>query len=146
MRQDLSIAVGCASFPEREVNAIMLNFEVLSPEATGLTIAHEVGHWLGLLHVYEPFRNQDREDPCNPQNPGDFVDDTSLSARFPFFDNYTNQTSFDSCPDQPGEDSFFNMMNRVCGRRHCFGDRGFFTEGQIQRMVSAAAPENCNDC
>jgi hypothetical protein len=127
--------VGCATFPHVRDNAIMLNFEVLPPEESGLTLAHEVGHWLGLLHPYEDFRNE-YDDPCHAQNPGDFVDDTPASALFPFWANYTNQTSWDSCPGVPGEDSFFNIMNIACRRHSCFQGRGFFTEGQIQRMVS----------
>lgn len=131
-----SNTVGCASFPEFPMNAIMLSYEVLPPEATGLTLAHEVGHWLGLSHVYEAWYNTN-DDPCDPQNPGDFVDDTPGQARYPFWDSYSGETRYDSCPGQPGEDSFFNIMNIVCRRHSCFeGNRGFFTEGQVQRMVS----------
>lgn len=136
MYDDRPDPVGCATFPGSfGNNAIMLNFEVLPPEESGLTLAHEVGHWLGLLHVYEDYLNL-YNDPCHAQNTGDIVDDTPASVLFPLWANYTNETSWDSCPGVPGEDSFFNIMNIICRRHSCFQGLGFFTEGQIQRMVS----------
>jgi hypothetical protein len=75
-------------------------------------------------------------EPWDIQNPGDFVEDTSLQLQFPHFNNYTNATYWDSCPGQLGEDSFWNIMNGVCPRRECFQDRAYFTDGQVQQMVS----------
>lgn len=129
--------VGCASFPSYQDNGVWVSFEVLPPASTGLTMVHEFGHWFGLQHTFATFANADRQDKCNPVNRGDFVDDTPIQLVFDI-DSYTNDTtSVDSCPDQPGEDAFWNLMNYACRRHYCFGDRAYITEGQIQRMVSA---------
>jgi hypothetical protein len=110
-----------------------MNLEVLPPGGNGLTLAHEFGHWLGLFHTYQSFLL----DSCDPNDPGDFVDDTPIQLLFDAY-NYTNETSSDSCPGLPGEDAFWNIMNRVCPKRTCFGDKAYLTQGQIQRMVSFA--------
>lgn len=83
-----------------------MSYYVLPLEGNGLSLAHEVGHWLGLHHTYTTVFKE-FTDPCDFRNVGDFVDDTPLQLMYPLHDEvYTNQTSWDSCPDQPGEDSF----------------------------------------
>ncbi|WIA31878.1 hypothetical protein OEZ86_002743 [Tetradesmus obliquus] len=64
---------------------------------TGGTAIHEVGHWHGLLHVFE--------NGCSP--PGDAVADTPYCLRP---DNDSCPTSRDSCPQQPGKDPISNWM------------------------------------
>lgn len=128
-------STGCGTFPEDAADGIFMKYEILPPLGNGLTLVHEFGHWFGLQHTYTTFSNQNRWDDCDVSNAGDYVDDTPVQLAFDL-DTYTNQTSLDSCPDQPGEDSFWNIMNKVCRGRGCFGDKAYVTEGQIQRMVS----------
>jgi len=131
--------VGCGSFPYYVFNFIGLKYDILPPQGNGLAFPHEVGHWLGLRHTHSTHSAVDWKDACSIVNPGDFVEDTPIQLRFvPEDHNISDYDEFsaewDSCPDQPGQDSFWNIMNYVCPRRACFGDRGYFTEGQIQRM------------
>ena len=131
-----NLTTGCGSFPRKDVNYIGMDFEILPPGGNGLTPAHEVAHWLGLLHTFTSTFNPRSGDPCHPNSKGDCVDDTPIQTKFNY-SLYVNQTSSDSCPPVEGDDSFWNLMNSVCFRHACFGDRAFFTEGQIQRMVSS---------
>eukprot|EP00882_Tetradesmus_deserticola_P005258 GHRQ01005536.1.p1 GENE.GHRQ01005536.1~~GHRQ01005536.1.p1 ORF type:complete len:203 (+),score=72.59 GHRQ01005536.1:766-1374(+) len=64
---------------------------------TGGTAIHEVGHWHGLLHVFD--------NGCS--EPGDSVDDTPYCQ--PPEDERC-QASRDSCPQQPGQDPVSNWM------------------------------------
>lgn len=71
----------------------------------GKTLAHETGHWLGLLHTFEG-------DDCN--GTGDFVDDTP-AERFllnnPDWETIECPKDLDSCPNQPGYDPLDNYMD-----------------------------------
>ncbi|KID96459.1 metalloprotease MEP1, partial [Metarhizium majus ARSEF 297] len=82
----------------------------------GITLVHEVGHWLGLLHPHEY--------GCDK---GDFIDDTPAMARA----HFSCQQGLDSCPgaEYPGEDPIHNYMGY--GPDSCLTE---FTPGQTQRM------------
>ena len=85
----------------------------------GKTLAHEVGHWLGLYHTFYG-------DSCDLTNQGDFVSDTPQQASQT---NFTCPIGRDSCPDLPGVDPIHNFMdysNDLCLTE--------FTPRQIERM------------
>ena len=95
----------------------------------GRTLVHEVGHWLGLLHTFQP------PFPSNPlsstnngcRGSGDFVSDTAAEAR----PSYLCQAR-DSCPRNPGNDPIRNFMNYTPDR--CMTG---FSAGQRVRMLAA---------
>ncbi|CRG86703.1 Meiotically up-regulated gene 89 protein [Talaromyces islandicus] len=66
----------------------------------GGTTVHEVGHWHGLLHVFQG-------DSCSPSNEGDYIADTPQQS----IATEGCPTSQDSCPDSPGLDSIHNFMD-----------------------------------
>ena len=119
----------------------------------GISLVHEVGHWLGLLHVFqsetipsdERDSNDDDYDPCDPTDNhlhGDYVDDTPFLP-YPSVMLYNCSLTFyqgpseeipNTCPDLPGVDPVFNYMNYV-GNDRCLPEGiGEFTCGQISRM------------
>lgn len=64
----------------------------------GKTATHEVGHWLGLFHVFDGF-------DCAGE--GDMVDDTPATR----VATVGCPVAQDSCPDQPGLDPVHNYMD-----------------------------------
>ncbi|KAJ1583281.1 hypothetical protein NDA15_002169 [Ustilago hordei] len=79
----------------------------------GKTAAHEVGHWLGLYHVFQG--------GC--ASPGDFVEDTPPQSEA----TSGCPTNQDSCPGG-GLDSIHNYSSDACLTE--------FTEGQAVRMAA----------
>lgn len=67
----------------------------------GKVLAHEAGHWNGLLH---PFQGG-----CT--SPGDYVDDTPYEDMVSFDINKLCPAGRDSCPDLPGLDPIHNYMD-----------------------------------
>ncbi|KAF2223199.1 hypothetical protein BDZ85DRAFT_312926 [Elsinoe ampelina] len=87
---------------------------------SGKTAVHEVGHWLGLLHVFEGYS-------CSGS--GDFISDTPMQSTST--DGCPAKPAKDSCPDQKGVDAVHNYMDYstdACYER--------FTTGQMQRVRS----------
>jgi len=90
------------------------------------TLVHEAGHWLGLLHTFG-------DNTCNPNSPGDLVDDTPQHVSNAREVNcYSNPAMWNTCPKLPGFDPINNYMtyssDNLC--------RTKFTEGQVDRMVA----------
>jgi hypothetical protein len=90
----------------------------------GRTMSHEVGHFLGLLHIWGDGggRNNNIKD-CNAT---DYCEDTPPAG----WENYDcPTTAYDSCPTNPGNDMVENYMdytNDVC--------MNIFTQNQKDRM------------
>ncbi|KAH7029566.1 uncharacterized protein B0I36DRAFT_245981 [Microdochium trichocladiopsis] len=88
----------------------------------GHTTTHEVGHWLGLLHVFQG-------DSCDADNHGggDLVADTPVQSTM----TDGCPAGKDSCPGQPGLDSIHNFMDYSSD--DCYVA---FSDGQGVRMRS----------
>lgn len=82
---------------------------------------HEVGHSLGLLHTFNY--------GCDMNTHGDYVLDTPTHAGASNVCDY----SFDSCPEDDGNDPVDNAMNYVYGSECQIG----ITRGQRERMLWA---------
>lgn len=94
----------------------------------GLTLAHEVGHYLGLLHTFEFHFNPGLE-AC--VEPGDTIADTAPQDGNTLFSCPIGR---DSCPDAAGPDPITNFMNYATDA--CFEG---FTAQQAQLMLEATA-------
>ena len=108
---------------------------------SGLTLVHEVGHWLGLYHTFSNSLGEDG-DPCSPANANDYVIDTPVQAAPSqnmyncSLQLYEEEAVPDSCPNILGSDPVFNFMNYVTNEQCQPEGKGEFTCGQIERMVS----------
>lgn len=122
--------VGIGSFPWKDVDRPWLHGVVVDPSALptghsqpgrhrGLTVAHEVGHYLGLIHTFQG-GCADRDDVFDtPAQSGPTMKCVAQA---------------DSCPDRPGMDDVQNIMNYTDD--DCMTH---FTPGQVERMVKAVA-------
>ncbi|MEL6942053.1 MAG: M43 family zinc metalloprotease, partial [Bacteroidota bacterium] len=81
---------------------------------SGKVLAHEVGHWLGLRHIWG-------DGGCDVD---DFCDDTPTTAG-----SNRGCPDVDSCPDSPGRDQVANQMDYTDD--FC---RNMFTQDQKDRM------------
>lgn len=97
------------------------NFTLLSKYAKGRTATHEIGHFLGLRHIW----GDDQPNPCTT-SPGDYVSDT------PKQDGETT-----GCPSHPHTtctnivamfQNFLDYTDDAC--------MNLFTQGQVTRMVT----------
>jgi len=84
----------------------------------GMTLVHEVGHWLGLYHTFQG--------GCSSRN-GDYVADTPPVAEA----NYNCSKVVDSCPDDEQKDMLNNFMDYT--EDSCMNS---FTQGQFDRMLA----------
>lgn len=86
----------------------------------GRTTTHEVGHWLGLRHVWG-------DGDCNAD---DYCNDTPVAAAA----NYDCPASKDTCPSNPGVDMIENYMDYT--KDACMN---IFTQDQKTRMLTVLA-------
>lgn len=77
----------------------------------GMTLPHEIGHVLGLLHPWEEF-----DYPENPDELPEEITDLCLEERDPMpstpvtIDNVFCDLGSDTCPSKPGRDPINNIM------------------------------------
>ena len=95
--------------------------ETMRPEkALGKTAVHEIGHWMGLLHVFYP-------EVGSCVGGGDLVSDTPTQSTPSW--GCPKAGEKDSCPLAEGSDSVNNFMDYVDD--DCMVE---FTRGQGERM------------
>ena len=126
--EEMSGLLGYATFPEYyeddpAMDGVVINYTTL-PGGTldrynlGRTATHEVGHWLGLYHIF----GNDLLNPCKGK--GDEVGDT-----IPQQMHGSCTAGYDSCPENKGKDMIHNFMGY--GDDCCMLE---FTKGQSLRM------------
>lgn len=105
-----------------------------------LLTAHEVGHWLGLFHVWGPDAYSSLfpwwtncHDPSSPENSenGDFVSDTPRMRNVPYAGNCTTNIC-GKFPDENGTDDGDDPRDNVMG--YSFACMTGFTDGQEDVM------------
>lgn len=109
-----------------------LNPTVIGGFVEGETLVHQVGHYFGLLHTFEPWPGKEEEatelDPrCGVEcaQISDGVRDTPVHRRI----GSTHCVPIDTCPEYPGLDPITNFMTAepdLCTSQ--------FTAGQVERM------------
>lgn len=83
---------GCINHADSLPGGSFTNYDL------GATAVHEVGHWLGIFHVFQGFS-------C--RGSGDFVPDTPVQSS----PSFGCPIGKDSCPDKKGLDSVHNYMD-----------------------------------
>ena len=113
--------MGLSSLPKKAPNSTELILDGCDIDASsmpggwqsdafnhGMTAVHEIGHWFGLLHVFQPSGpGVDPDGPGTCDGPGDYVADTP-TQRDPTKGCPKRQ---DSCPKLPGLDDSHNIMD-----------------------------------
>ncbi len=123
-------SLGYSSLPgdPAETDGVVINYDVFgsrgllrAPYTLGRTATHEVGHWLGLKHIWG-------DTTCG----SDDVDDTPTQSSYNF--NCPSFPKMSTCSPNANGDMFMNFMdltNDAC--------MNIFTNGQKQRMRSLFA-------
>lgn len=74
----------------------------------GLTAVHEVGHWFGLFHPFQPSGpGISYQGPGLCKGTGDLIGDTPVQKT----STQGCPKKKNTCPDQPGEDNIHNYMD-----------------------------------
>jgi len=108
---------------ELECSAFVALCTSLTEEQDGTLLIHELGHYFGLLHVFQG--------GCATSG-NDFVSDTPAEKTFTGFFRACSAPQ-DTCPNVNGMDSLNNYMNYVLDE--CDTQ---FTQGQYERIVASA--------
>jgi len=122
---NLSTLLGYSSIPgaATNVDGVVINYKafgtinVASPYDMGRTAVHEIGHWLGLKHIWG-------DTYCGD----DLVDDTPKQGNFT---TGCPNTFRSSCDNGDLGDMYMNYMDYTND-----GCMNLFTKGQKQRMLS----------
>jgi len=100
------------------------SFLLAQPYDKGRTMTHEVGHWLGLRHIWGDGGSRDSN--TKDCNASDYCDDTPKAG----WENYDCLTPYDSCPTDPGNDMTENYMDYT--NDECMN---IFTQNQKDRIT-----------
>lgn len=94
-------------------------------------LAHEVGHWLNLSHIWDDYNQNGANQNCN--NGNDFVNDTpvTIGNSLADIDDFPGVGTVDTCTNKPGIDNYTNMMDYTAAVY------AMFTQGQKDRMAAA---------
>ena len=123
-------SLGYATPPggQADKDGVVINYDVFgtignlrAPFTKGRTATHEIGHWMGLIHLWG-------DESCG----NDAVDDTPQQANYNF--NCPSFPHVSSCSPNANGDMFMNFMD--------FTDDGcmnMFTHGQKKKMRSLFA-------
>ncbi|OAA62952.1 metalloprotease MEP1-like protein [Cordyceps fumosorosea ARSEF 2679] len=139
--------VGYATFPGRASKAAFARDGVVVDSATlpgvdkppfnrGMTLVHEVGHWLSLLHTFEAPDDADDEDPlAGCRGPGDYMYDTPAEGTSATGceigrDTCTGSIEAENTWSMPGPDPIHNYMDYSYDA--CLYE---FTPMQVERMA-----------
>ena len=109
------------SFVSPERQGVVINYRCFLDSQYFNILAHEIGHYLGLKHIWGNSSNSCDND--------DGIDDTPLGATPSYTCDYTKNTCDEGKDDLP--DMVENIMDyspASCGK--------YFTYGQVQRMIS----------
>ncbi|WP_428225343.1 M43 family zinc metalloprotease [Flavobacterium sp.] len=93
-------------------------------------LAHEVGHWLNVYHIWDQMKNNG--DFTNCSSGTDLVADTPQTTgnQLADFDNRPAPGTTDTCITQNGIDNYTNMMDYTAATY------AMFTQGQKDRMTA----------
>ena len=121
------------------IGSIPSNRILVTGELVFNTISHEMGHCLGLFHIFEDRFNEVHPGPNPCERNGDLVCDTAPSPLFydPFVDLGTCElktAAFDSVFGSPWPLDYPDPKNHMSAVWDC---RSGFTEGQKFRMFAA---------
>lgn len=111
------VIIGYKYFGSKDLCA---NGTYQAPYNKGRTATHEVGHFLGLRHIW----GDEENGQCNST---DYCNDTPYAAEA----NYGCMSGIDSCPNKSGSDMVNNYMdysNDTC--------MDVFTQNQAERMIT----------
>ena len=109
------------SFVSPERQGVVINYRCFLDSQYFNILAHEIGHYLGLKHIWG-----NSEYSCDND---DGIDDTPLSATPSYtcdFSKNTCNTGADDLPDMV--ENIMDYSPASCGK--------YFTYGQVQRMIS----------
>jgi hypothetical protein len=99
-------------------------FLLAAPYDKGRTMTHEVGHFLGLRHIWGD--GGSRDSGTKDCTATDYCADTPPAG----WENYDCLTTYDSCPTDPGNDMIENYMDYT--NDECMN---IFTQNQKDRII-----------
>lgn len=129
---------GFCSFPPAEEMIAMITYDDARHDGDAVTLAHELGHYLGLLHVVDETYGRDEPVDCRGRSPtcafsGDLVCDTPPASE----DDEVTERFYRSCGAKRRQ-----ILGRIRRNLMSYAFRSIapatFTRGQVARMRAFA--------